>query len=444
VSRTLSTYLKQWAGQATDTCAATHVRAEQSREVMALRMACLHERLSTARALTETLTRADAKVVSHALDAALGLPDLDRCSELVLLRAAVKPPEGAARQAEVERLRRRMADVKLMTRTGHFEAVASEIEKLERDIRAADYPPLLVDFLLFVGSDVGNLGVPTKTASSAREALMVAEGAGYEEGIAEALTAITVTEYRNAAFADLAYDQADAILRHLGDPLVLRAWLENNASLTAYARGRIGKALGHATRALALKERRTPRDARDIAIGESNICWLLDLRGQPRDALPHCDRAVQLINEELGSTHPQAVNLAENRASVLTRLGRFAEGCSVATYVRAFFEGRGERIDQRTTLLLTLGRCAVNDGDPAAGVRHVERALAEANRSGATPAEIGEIEWQLGSIVDAAGDHRRGVDVADRALKRYASLPEFAERQHQIRAWLAARRTRDR
>jgi len=443
VNRTLSTYLSSWAERATQACEATHVRREQSREELALRMACLDDRLSTARALTDTLAGADAKVVSRAPDAALGLPDLDRCSDLVLLRA-VKPPEGAAKQAEIARLRRRMAEVKLLAETGHFGSVEADLKKLEHDIRSVGYSPLLVDFLLLLHWDMTNAGVPAEGTSFIREALHVAQAAGYEEGIAGALIGLSWVEFRNAAVADLARDQADAVLEHLGNPTVLRAWFENGVALTLYARGEIEKALEHSRRSLALKERRTPWDARDVAIAEANICLMMVARATAKEALPHCDRSVQLIVSALGGDHPTAMNMVENQAAAQTLLGRFDEGCPLAERVRDFFQGRGEPIDGRETLLVTLGRCEVRRGHPDVARGLLERGLAEATRMGATPLEIADLEWHLARAVHAAGDRRRGVDIADRAVKRLATLPEMAVREREIREWLGSHRQVDR
>ncbi len=443
VNRTLSTYLGQWARQATDACEAANVRGELSRDDLALRTTCLDERMSEARAVSDLLMRADARVVTHAVEAALGLPDLDRCSNLVLLRA-VRPPETAEKQAAVARLRQRMAEVKLLAEIGHFESIPAGLSTLERDVRAASYPPLLVDFLLLSQWNLKNTGVPANGAAVTREALRVAQTAGYEEGIAQAWMGLSTAAYREPAVADLAQEQADAVLHHLGDPFVLRAWLANDVSVALSMRGRLAEALAHAERALALKEQRTPRDARDVAITESNICWVMAARGQPKEGMPHCDRAVELDVSALGPDHPQSMNSMENRASTLTVLGRFDEGCPLADRVRAYFEARNERIEERSTLLLTLGRCAVSRGRPDVGRDLLERALAEAKRTGATAVETAEVEWPLARTVDAAGDQRRGIELAGRAAERYATLPELAFRVREIRAWLADRRDRHR
>jgi eukaryotic-like serine/threonine-protein kinase len=441
VSRTLSKYLEQWSARAGDTCEATHVRGEQSKEVLALRTACLDERLDAARALTGSMVRADAKVVAHAADAALSLPDLDRCSELALLRAAVKPPEGAAARAEVERLRRRMGELKLLASTGQFESVAADIKALERDIRRADHAPLLVDFLLLVHSNLwANAGVPIAQPGIVREALAIAQASGYEEGAAEALVGLVAVEYRNAPVSELASAQADALLRHLGDPAVLRGWLENNRSLAAYGQAHLSDAIEHTRRALALKRQRTPPDGRDLAASESNLCMYLQERGQAAQALPSCERAVALASDAVGSGHPQTMNSLENQASVLVDLGRLDEGCAMAERVATHFRGIGERIDGRIPLLLTLGRCALGRQRRQAARDWFQRALAEATTTRASAMELAAVESQLARALLALGERTRAAALMDSAARRYETLPELAFRAREARAWLAAQR----
>jgi eukaryotic-like serine/threonine-protein kinase len=49
-SRFLDEYVGKWLGMYQETCEATHVRGEQSAEVLDLRMSCLQERLTGVRA----------------------------------------------------------------------------------------------------------------------------------------------------------------------------------------------------------------------------------------------------------------------------------------------------------------------------------------------------------------------------------------------------------
>ncbi len=52
ISSGLDTYIGHWRDMYQETCEATHVRGEQSEEVLDLRMRCLNENLDDVRALT--------------------------------------------------------------------------------------------------------------------------------------------------------------------------------------------------------------------------------------------------------------------------------------------------------------------------------------------------------------------------------------------------------
>ena len=65
-----------------DTCEATHVRREQSTDVLDLRMDCLNRNRDSLGALTDVLAAADDDMVSKAIDAAAALPDVARCADV--------------------------------------------------------------------------------------------------------------------------------------------------------------------------------------------------------------------------------------------------------------------------------------------------------------------------------------------------------------------------
>ena len=66
----LDGYARRWAEMYGETCEATHVRGEQSTEVLDLRMDCLSRNRDSLRALTDVLAAADVDMVSKAIDAA--------------------------------------------------------------------------------------------------------------------------------------------------------------------------------------------------------------------------------------------------------------------------------------------------------------------------------------------------------------------------------------
>ena len=85
----------------TDACVATRVRAEQSEEMLDLRMECLDARLGEVRAQVQALEHAGSGAVGKAAQAAGSLTPLGGCADAALLRAPIRPPADAAARERV-------------------------------------------------------------------------------------------------------------------------------------------------------------------------------------------------------------------------------------------------------------------------------------------------------------------------------------------------------
>ena len=107
LSATLDEYLRAWSAMYLQACEATHVRGEQSAEVLDLRMSCLADNLHQVRALADALAMADAEVVANAVSASKDLTPVARCADVESssLRGAAAPRrENAARGAALATL----------------------------------------------------------------------------------------------------------------------------------------------------------------------------------------------------------------------------------------------------------------------------------------------------------------------------------------------------
>ena len=111
-SRILDSYAQRWSELYVESCEATHVRNEHSTEVLDLRIGCLQEGLEDLKALCRAFRKATPEVVENAVSAANALGGLDRCEDIELLRAVVRPPEDAATRAAVARLRAELSEVR--------------------------------------------------------------------------------------------------------------------------------------------------------------------------------------------------------------------------------------------------------------------------------------------------------------------------------------------
>ena len=124
----------------TDACEATHVRGEQSAEVLDLRMACLNERLGNARALSDVFATADGKVVENAVSAAAALPSLDRCADVPLLRAVVKPPEDPRHAQAGRRPAAELAQLVALRDSGQCARAIPKADALIADVSRGGLP----------------------------------------------------------------------------------------------------------------------------------------------------------------------------------------------------------------------------------------------------------------------------------------------------------------
>ena len=134
-----------------ETCEATQVRGEQSAEVLDLRMGCLGERLSGVRALGDVFMTADSGVVDNAVGAASALPTLDRCADVPMLRAVIKPPDDPAVRAKVAAVREQVARVKALGDSGQCEQAASAGAAAVSTANAVGYLPLEAEAHLALG-----------------------------------------------------------------------------------------------------------------------------------------------------------------------------------------------------------------------------------------------------------------------------------------------------
>ena len=97
---------------------------------------------------------------------------------------------------------------------------------------------------------------------------------------------------------------AEAVLQRMGGHELMRAWQLNNIGAVRGLRGERGAALLAQQQALALKEKALGRDHPDVGISEGNIAVELAGLGRNQEALTHVDRAVALIENGLGASHP--------------------------------------------------------------------------------------------------------------------------------------------
>jgi tRNA A-37 threonylcarbamoyl transferase component Bud32 len=444
VRRILGSYVDGWTSMYGEACEATHVRGEQSAEVLDLRMSCLQEQLGGLRALTQVYSAATGEVVENAVSAANTLGSLERCADVPLLRAVVRPPEDPATRARVEDLRRRLDYLKARFEAGSWREGVGATEALAAEARALGYQPLTAEALALVG----------------RERLKVADGAGGEKALEEAFwqadasrhddVRADVATYLVWAFGYLQNDYAsanrwastaDAVLRRLGGHDLQRAWLVNNLAAIEGLQGHKEQSLRFGEEALALKKKAWGPDHPDVGISEGNVSVSLEDMGRDQEALAHVDRSIEILSHGLGAEHPDVATQLSNRGEILNTLGRYREARQSFEGARIIWERELGLEHRNLAYVLTgIGESYLAERDALSALAPLERAWKIREAKETEPARRGETRFALArALWDSERDRGRAEGLAQGARDAYARAGDKAK-VADVDGWLAPHR----
>lgn len=176
----LEVWTRQWVETRTETCRATHVRHEQDAETLALKVACLDQRLDTLATVVRLLQHADEDWVRHAAQVVDGMERVQGCNDVGRLRR--EDPGDDARLAGV---RRRLGEVRALLAAGKYAPALTAAEETAREARGLALPWLGAEARLLEG--VAALKAGRADASQRLlDARWLAEAAGMDPSSAEA------------------------------------------------------------------------------------------------------------------------------------------------------------------------------------------------------------------------------------------------------------------
>src|SRR5262249_34918766 len=150
-SAALDGYAAGLAAMHREACEATHVRGEQSTELLDLRMDCLAGRIESLGALVALFARADRAVVERAVPAAAGLPGLAAWGDVKQLLGRPPPARDGGWRARADELRRTIAEVRALKLAGKFKDGLARAETLPAPAAALGDRSLESEALLALG-----------------------------------------------------------------------------------------------------------------------------------------------------------------------------------------------------------------------------------------------------------------------------------------------------
>jgi len=440
VQSTLDRYVGAWNDMHRDACEATHLRGEQSAEVLDLRMSCLQDRFNEVRALTNVFADANGDVVSKAAEAVQSLRSVEQCADIAALKAVVRPPDNPAVRRAVEDTRVALAEVKALGDAGKMKQAAARIEKVVEAAKATGYEPLMAEAQL-QSALLATLSGNFKAAESNYEsAVWLAESSRYDEvTLLASAQLVFIVGYAGSRYPEgERWSQlAGAVLRRAGPGHdVAAGWLANNRGMLHVRRGALDEALRYSLEAIKVKERAYGPDHVDVAISENNVAEVLLSLGRVDEAIQRNDHAVTITVAALGSDHPRVASLLETRADLKNAKGQYGEARTAAESALeiASREFGWEHYTVRYALV-ALGKSQVGLKAMAEGARTLRRAIAliESNRDEVVL--LGEAKFAL-ARTELSHSKERAAALASEALALLRSTPEGARAAVEVETWL--------
>jgi len=373
VETRIEDYVRAWLVAHRSACEATHVRQEQSPELLERINVCLDRRLHHVDVFVDLLAHADRTVVDEAARASAKLPPLGECDRTVLLDA---PGEGSG--PEADRIRGALDRVEVL------ESVAAYDEALalarETEASAHSFPVLRIEARYRVGRLLDLTGDHDGALAELQLAHWDAEAAG-----ADSLAALagTYVVYELAAVVhrpDEALGWAPhvraAIERAGADPLQVAALAENVAVAHMY-KGEHERALALFRQTLEDREGAVGEDALPLVSSLNNLGIVLEEMRRYDEAIAVQERALGIVAAQVGPRHPNTARVHDNLGTALLRSGRIADALAhfdTALEIRRTALGEDHRSVGMS--YLHLGLAAIEAEEWTRAVGHYETALA--------------------------------------------------------------------
>jgi tetratricopeptide (TPR) repeat protein len=443
-SALLDRYAQRWTELYVEVCEATHVRGDQSAEVLDLRMACLDEGLDDLRALCRLFQEPTGEVVENAVNATNALGNLERCQDIKLLRAVMRLPDDPAKRTAVETFRARLVDARALSRVGRAVDGLAAVTPLVDEARQLGHPPTLAEVLLLLAKL--QIEVSIEPSSQLEEAVWIAETSRHDEVAAEAAALLVYfAGHVHSRFdvGEIWSRYTEAILRRIGGHDLIWALYYDSRSCMRQQQGRLAEAIADERFAVAAKERVLGPDAAEVAMSLANLANHMAHGADFVEALEVNRRAFEILVRTLGHDHPRTTIANTNHAQYLFRIGRFDEAIEVARDALAVFERETDPNGLVVTYpMRTLGNCFLRTGRSAEAVAVLRRAMVirEGNRLPAV--RLAEIRSPLArALFDLGGDPAHAIALARQALAEYeqaANTPVVALDRAELEHWLHA------
>jgi eukaryotic-like serine/threonine-protein kinase len=396
----IDAWVDEWIDAYTDTCEATHVRGEQSTELLDLRMTCLRHQLEDLDALVDVFSNADASVAEHAVQAANRLPPVQRCANTETLTGALRPPEDEAERTAVDTLRRRFAPIRALALAGKHEEALEGTEMLLQEAEETGDLPLVAEIAVEHAMNLERFLRKDEAREVALRGLDAAARSGHVLYEARALTVLLgvlgATAFERGEITRLA-THADALLECAGSPSEHVARLRLMHGTVLMRKGEYDEALERMHAVVEHTEGR-PELTYILLAAMNNIAAAHAMRGELAEALERFEVVIELTERHLGAHHPARAMALMNAANSSFEVGDLEVSWTYSEHALALWRATSETHPEITKGLTIQARIIDARGDLEGALALTERVV-ELKRS-----ELGERDHSLAYSLNNLGD----------------------------------------
>ena len=471
-----------WRRSYAEACEATHVRGEQSEQVLGLRMDCLNHRLDGVAALTDLFAHADGALLDRAASAVQQAADLASCADVRALTARLGPPRDPVARSAYDALAHRLAQLDALVYTYIPIRLRRTVDPVVEDARRFGHPLLLSDALRLQGQSRWYSGEWEAALAPLHQAVIAAQRGGDDDRATWAWDYLAIVlsrsghqdeAERSLQYATAAGDRAGRTpMRLAGHLQAAAAVAEGGARVeeaashfeeaaAAYRQAgmsvsaatcliQAGEALANAwpaaraiddcTRGLQQLDKLTTPRHPCRAQGLICLSGLAVAGNRPQDALVHARAAAEAVEGEFGRDGGPMfayAHLAIARAANAS--GDFAG--VLAAFDRA---GTGGTVHIKQGLAIERARALIGLGRAREVLPALETLYAWTKANPVANETLSDTAFALARALDEAGrDRPRAVQLAEEAealLARSAATPYNQQNRQAIERWLSARR----
>ncbi len=316
-----------WVSMRTDACEATHVRGEQSEQLLDRRMQCLDRRLSEMRALTDLFaTQTDDEVVDKAVEAVSGLARLAACADVEALGTRMPLPEDPKLRAKIRQLRVRLDEADALEKAGKFRAGLPIAQAVAEKAARISYLPLQGEAFYRLASlqkETGNAQAAEKSFQTAAE--MAARSKDDWLRAQTSTKLVHLIGYQMARHAEaltVGRLAQDDITRAGSDP-GLRAKVLYSLGVILSVQGHYQKAEDTFRQALAIAEEAFGPDHPAMTNPLNGLGHTMYRQEKYIEARKLMGHVLAIMKKEFGPDHPSVARGLNNLGLVLNSMGAF-------------------------------------------------------------------------------------------------------------------------